>query len=103
MATSKIKSLGYTASAKTRCGTALTIPSSATDCYVVVYVANGTSVMQSIVPLKMGIGITGTEGMAGGSSLFNYTLGTNLSFTVSAVWWYGSDRTSESYYQLFYK
>lgn len=103
MATSKIKSLGYTASARTRCGTALTIPPSATECYVVVYVANSTTVMQTIVPLHTETAVDIYEGAAGTGSYFRASLGADQSFSVSSVLWYNQDRTSESYYQLFYR
>lgn len=102
MATSKIKSLGYTASARTHCGTPLTIPSSATECYVLVYVANGTSaVMESRVPLNLEENITLWTGAS--HSFFNFTLSTARSFSIGGVLWYEQDRKNESYYQLFYR
>lgn len=102
MATSIIKSLGYTASSKVQCGTSTTIPSSATDCYVVVYVANTASaVMESRVPLNIEENITVWTGAS--HSFFNFTLSTARSFTVATVNWYDANRTSDSYYQLFYR
>ena len=101
MATSKIKSLEYTASARVKCGTSITIPSSATDCYVVVYVSNTPTVMESRIPLHIGEAVTGWTGAS--HSFFNFTLSTARSFTVATVFWYDADRTSDSYYQVFYK
>jgi len=101
--TSIIKSLGYTATAKVSCSTSTAIPSNATECYVVVYVANSPTVMQTIVPLHTGTALDIYEGSAGTASYFRASLGADLSFYVRNVLWYNQDRTAESYYQLFYR
>ena len=103
--TSKIKSLGYTATDKVSCSTSIAIPSSATECYVVVYVAGTASgiAMTAIVPLHTGMALSIYGGSAGTASYFDATLSADQSFYVRNVIWYNQARTAESTYQLFYR